>query len=445
MQTENNKATKITLRDFSSVQMRAFHMSWVAFFLCFFAWFGIAPLMAVIREEMGLTRDQVGNTIIASVIGTIGARAIAGWFCDRFGPRRTYSGLLLLGSLPVMGIGLSQSYESFLVARFLIGLIGASFVITQYHTSVMFAPNVVGTANAITAGWGNLGGGVTQMVMPLLFSLFISAGVNSFWSWRASMVVAGLLCATMGILYARFTEDTPQGNFSDLRREGKHPRKPAFGPGFLAPCKDTRVWALFLIYGACFGVELTINNIAALYFMDYFDVGLKTAGLVAGLFGLMNLFARFLGGMIGDRAGSLAGPRGRVRWLGGVLLLGGVALMVFSRMTHLPLAIGCLILFSLFIQMSSGATFSVVPFINPKALGTVTGVVGAGGNCGAVFAGLLLKNPTMTWPEALGVLGAVVAASSLLCLLIKIPPDTTAPATSALAGAEPVPDLMSIT
>ena len=58
-----------------------------------------------------------------------------------------------------------------------------------------------------------------------------------------------------------------------------------------------------MIYGACFGIELTINNIAALYFMDYFDLGLKTAGLVAGLFGLMNIFARTLGGIIGDRFG----------------------------------------------------------------------------------------------------------------------------------------------
>ena len=440
MSSNNRKAATITLRDFTSVPMRAFHLSWAAFFLCFFAWFGIAPLMAVVREEMSLTQEQVGNTIIASVLGTIGARLLAGWFCDRFGPRRTYSWLLVLGSLPVMGIGLSQSYESFLAARFLIGFIGASFVVTQYHTSVMFAPNVVGTANALTAGWGNLGGGVTQMVMPLVFSLFISAGVSTFWSWRASMIVAGILCATLGLLYARFTQDTPEGNFSDLRREGKLPHKPAFGAGVLAPCKDLRVWALFVIYGSCFGVELTIHNIAALYFMDYFDVGLKTAGLVAGLFGTMNLFARFLGGLLGDRVGTRYGPQARVLWLGGVLLLGGIALMVFSRATHLPVAVGCLLVFGLFIQMSSGATFSVVPFINPKALGTVTGVVGAGGNSGAVVAGLLLKNPDLSWPDALWMIGVGVTIASLLSLAIRIPQESEAPTVP-----EALPNLLKVT
>jgi len=39
------KATKIHLFNFSSAAMRAFHMSWLAFFVCFFAWFACAPLM----------------------------------------------------------------------------------------------------------------------------------------------------------------------------------------------------------------------------------------------------------------------------------------------------------------------------------------------------------------------------------------------------------------
>jgi NNP family nitrate/nitrite transporter-like MFS transporter len=75
------------------------------------------------------------------------------------------------------------------------------------------------------------------------------------------------------------------------------------------------VWTLFVVYGACLGIELTINNIAALYFHDYFDLGLATAGLVASLFGLMNIFARTLGGIVGDRCGLKWGLKGRVACL----------------------------------------------------------------------------------------------------------------------------------
>ena len=104
-----NKATRIDLFSLKTPQMRAFHMSWFSFFLCFFAWFGIAPLMAVVRGELGLTKEQIGNTIIASVAITILARLFIGWLCDRFGPRLTYTWLLVLGSLPVMGIGLAHA------------------------------------------------------------------------------------------------------------------------------------------------------------------------------------------------------------------------------------------------------------------------------------------------------------------------------------------------
>src|SRR5215472_18543633 len=105
-----NKAAAIRLGDFRSAPMRAFHMSWLAFFLCFFGWFGIAPLMPVIREELHLTKAQIGNLTIASVAITVIVRALIGFLCDRIGPRRAYTWLLIVGSLPVMGVGFAHNY-----------------------------------------------------------------------------------------------------------------------------------------------------------------------------------------------------------------------------------------------------------------------------------------------------------------------------------------------
>ncbi|MGH9161700.1 MAG: MFS transporter [Vicinamibacteraceae bacterium] len=427
------KATRIELFSFRPPHMRAFHMSWLAFFLCFFAWFGMAPLTAVVRDELHLTQAQIGNIVIASVAGTILARLLIGWLCDWLGPRVTYTWLLILGSLPVMGIGLAQSYETFLLFRLAIGAIGASFVITQYHSSVMFAPNVVGTANATTAGWGNLGGGVTQIVMPLLFTVLVVMGVSEFWSWRLAMVMAGLVCLGAGAAYYRLTQDAPEGNYCDLARGAGRPT--ARAGSFRDASSDPRVWALFFIYGACFGVELTINNIAALYFTDYFDLSLRTAGLVAGLFGLMNIFARTLGGVIGDRCGLRWGLRGRVAWLGSALAGEGLMLMFFSQMTVLAAAIAALIVFSLFVQMSEGATYSVVPFINPGALGSVSGIVGAGGNLGAVLAGFLFRAETLSWPQALLILGGLVTVSAGLTVFVRFSEAAEAAARQQPAAA----------
>lgn len=415
-----NKATKLDLLDLKSVPIRTFHITWITFFVCFFGWFGIAPLMPVVREDLGLTKGQIGNIIIASVAITIFARLLFGWLCDKIGPRISYTVLLLAGSIPVMFIGFSDSYESFLLFRLAIGVIGASFVITQYHTSVMFAPNVVGTANATAAGWGNMGGGVTLMVMPLIFAGFVGLGYVNEDAWRYSMILPGVALLIMGLVYYFFTQDTAEGNLADLRKTNPELKAKANDSkgGFLTACKDYRVWILFLAYGACFGIEITIDNIATLYFVDNFNLGLKEAGIIAGTFGMMNIFARALGGISGDKAGRKWGIKGRIMILGIFLLLEGLGIVLFSSMDTLFWAIATMLIFALFLKMSNGATYAVVPFINPKAMGAVSGIVGAGGNVGAVLAGFLFTSETITYRESLFVIGLAVTLVSFVALAL---------------------------
>ena len=406
----DGRATRIRLLDFHSAPMRAFHLSGFVFFLSFVAWFGIAPLMAVVRDDLKLTKAQIGNTVIASVAITIFARLLTGWLCDRFGPRRTYSALLVFGALPVMGIGFSHGYHSFLFFRLAIGLIGASFVLTQYHTSIMFSRSVVGTANAVTAGWGNLGGGVTQWVMPLLFGVIVGLGADKFLSWRLAMIVPGALLFVTGLAYYRLTEDTPDGR-PFVPRTG--------GEAFWEAASDYRVWLLFILYGACFGVEITVDNVAALYFKDSFHVTLKLAGLLASIIGMMNIFARALGGIAGDWAGSRWGLRGRSRLLGLTILVEGLLMALFSRLTILGPATAAFLLFGLLVCMACGVTYAVVPLIRPRAVGSVSGIVGAGGNLGAVLAALLFKSESLSGANAFFILGSIVAATSFCALLLR--------------------------
>jgi MFS transporter, NNP family, nitrate/nitrite transporter len=164
---------------------------------------------------------------------------------------------------------------------------------------------------------------------------------------------------------------------------------------------------------------LTIDNVAALYFADYFHLALAAAGFVAASFGMMNIFARALGGIVSDRCNRIWGLRGRVALLGCTLCAEGLALMLFSRMRWLPLAIASMMLAGLFVKMSNGATYSIVPFVNKRALGAVAGIVGAGGNVGAVLAGFLFKTSSISWPQALLILGVIVTSCSSLTLVIR--------------------------
>jgi NNP family nitrate/nitrite transporter-like MFS transporter len=400
--------------------MRVFHLAWLAFFVCFFAWFAVAPLMPIIRGDLGLTKDQIANINIAAVFVTILVRIGIGPLCDRFGARLTYTWLLAVGALPVFAIAFTNSYEAFLFCRLCIGAIGASFVVTQFHTSTMFAPNVVGTANATAAGWGNAGGGATQSIMPLIFTALVSLGVERSLGWRIVLAVPGIAMLIMAYVYARYAKDTPHGNLSSpgARLASGEGQRLRGTQTFIAAARDYRVWLLFVAYAGCFGIELTIHNLAAVYYVDRFHVSVTTAGLYVGAFGLLALFARAFGGVFSDRLAHRRGLEGRVLLLFAFLLLEGIGLMIFSRMTSATSALCAMLAFGLFTHLSCGATYSLVPFVNRRALGGVAGIVGAGGNAGAVAAGFLLK-ATVTAENALWILGWVVIACALSALAVR--------------------------
>ncbi|MDQ2820952.1 MAG: MFS transporter [Pseudomonadota bacterium] len=414
------KADKIALFTFNTPQMRAFHLTWMAFFVCFFAWFACAPLMPVIKGEFGLSIAQIANINIAAVAITILVRLLVGPLCDRYGPRKTYTGLLAIGAIPVIGVAFAHSYETFLMFRLGIGAAGASFVITQYHTSVMFAPKVVGTANAAAAGWGNAGGGAAQALMPLLMAAVIMLGVSETMGWRAALLVPGVLMLIMAVVYYKYTQDCPDGNYDELRAAGiavEGGKKGGWG-SFKAAAANYRTWLLFVTYGACFGIELFIHNTAAVYYVDHFGLSLKSAGFAAGSFGLLALFARALGGWLSDKGAARGNLNTRVNLLFVLMIGEGIGLLWFAHAGTVTFAVIAMLAFGLCTHMACGATYALVPFIDNKALGGVAGIVGAGGNVGAVLAGFLMKG-TGNIQTTLTILSALVVASSLCAIAVR--------------------------
>lgn len=410
---KNKPLRKLNVLSFKGIQMRTFQITWLTFFVCFFAWFGLAPLMPTIRADLSLSKSQIGNTIIAAVSATIIARLFVGKLCDIVGPRKTHTWLLILGSVPVMLVGLAHSYTTFLLFRLAIGVIGASFVITQFHTSAMFAKNIKGTANALTGGWGNLGGGVTNMVMPIIFATIVGFGYTKAEAWRYAMIVPGFLLLVMAFLNFRYTKDTPAGNYDEINRVNKSSKTDW---SILA---DWRIWSLAIAYAVCFGVEITFDAVAALHFTDTFKLSLRSAGFWAGTFGFMNIFARALGGIASDKIGKKYGMRGKGLLLASMLLMEGIGIILFANSGSLGLAIISMLSFALFLKMANGATYGITPFINEKSVGLVSGIVGAGGNVGGMLFGLLFKSERISYVQAFQYIGYIVISVSLIVLLTK--------------------------
>jgi NNP family nitrate/nitrite transporter-like MFS transporter len=312
-----------------------------------------------------------------------------------------------------MLVGLAHSYTTFLLFRLAIGVIGASFVITQFHTSMMFAPNVKGTANAVAGGWGNLGGGITNMLMPVIFATIVGFGYTKGEAWRYAMIFPGAMLLVMAFVYYKFTKDTPNGNFDEIGRKASKSKND------WSILKDWRVWALAMAYGVCFGMEITFDGVASLHFVDTFKLSQSSAGFWAGVFGFMNIFARALGGIAADKVGHRFGMKGKGYLLAAMLLLEGIGLIFFANAGGLTFAIISMLSFALFLKMANGATYAIVPFINEKNGGLVAGVVGAGGNVGGMLFGFLFKAQNITYVDAFKYIGFVVIGVAAIISVTK--------------------------
>jgi MFS transporter, NNP family, nitrate/nitrite transporter len=165
-------------------------------------------------------------------------------------------------------------------------------------------------------------------------------------------------------------------------------------------------------------VEIFIHNIAASYYVDQFGLSLASAGMAAGIFGGLALFARALGGILSDKIAMSKGLDGRSMLLFVLMLGEGLGLLAFGYAPSVGMAIMAMTAFGVFTHMACGATYALVPFVDRKALGGVAGLIGAGGNIGAVAAGFLNK-ASATPQECLITLGYVVAACSLCAIAVR--------------------------
>jgi NNP family nitrate/nitrite transporter-like MFS transporter len=284
----------------------------------------------------------------------------------------------------------------------------------------MFAPNVVGTANAASAGWGNSGGGVTQSTMPWVLAALLGLGATKMHAWRLAMIVPAALMLAVAIAYWRLTQDCPQGNYRELRAAGVEIESGKKGGWavFKTAMRNYRCWMLFLTYGACFGIELFVHNVAASYYVDRFKLDLQSAGMAAGSFGLLALFARAVGGLMSDQLARRRGLGARTVLLFALMVGEGLGLIWFSRTATAGAAVVAMISFGLFTHMACGATYALVPFIDRTALGGVAGIVGAGGNVGAVAAGFLLKTVGDV-QTCFGILGGCALVASLAAVAVR--------------------------
>ncbi len=448
------------------------HMTWFAFFLSFVVWFNLAPFATQVKADFGLEVGQIRTIAICNVALTVPARIMIGMLLDKYGPRITYSMLLMYAAIPCIFFALAQNFSQLVISRLLLSIVGAGFVIGIRMVAEWFPPKEIGLAEGIYGGWGNFGSAAAAFTLPVIggWLAFGGSGLN----WRVCIAGTGIIAALYGILYFFNVQDTPPG---------KHYQRPKSARGmevttkrdfwFLMlmnaplsgilmvlawrlkkvgfydqntlyivwacliglylfqayncwavnkdlmtgkkryPAEDrynfSQVAILQLTYIVNFGSELSVVSMLPAFFEGTFALTKAQAGMIASSYAFMNLVSRPGGGLISDKLGS---RKNTMAVLTACMGIGYLMMGGVNSGWWLPGAVMLTMACSFFVQAGEGSTFAIVPLVKRRVTGQVAGNVGAYGNVGAV-AYLTIFSLLPEWLSGGGeVTGAVIAQAN---------------------------------
>lgn len=420
------------------------HLSWMAFFISFVIWFNHAPLLMLIKQDLDISDQQIEIILLLNVALTIPARVIIGMIVDRFGAKISYSVLLAACSLPCFMFALAEDFTQLAWARFLLGFIGAGFVVGVRIIGDWFPANQMGTAEGIYAGWGNFGSAFAAIVLPGLAVYF---GAEN--GWRYAIGLTGLMALLFAVVYYRNVENLPPelaglhgkcaatmevssindlflymisllplyATLSLLTWKLSQSLNPLLSNQtalilhglivgtFLVHAyqlvqtnaqrlsqpiasihhyRYRQVFLLAMAYLITFGSKLAVLSMLPLFFFNTFNatqnLSMLDAGMLASSFVISNVIARPLGGLLSDKIG---------RKLSLALFSAGLAVGYFlmaliSPQWSLLLTVIVTLICSIFMQAAEGAIFAFVPLVRRAITGEVAGIVGAYGNAGAI-------------------------------------------------------------
>ena len=429
-----------------SGRYRILHLTWFAFFLTFVVWFNYAPVATLIKEGFDLTEGQLRTLAICNVALTIPARIVVGMVLDRYGPRITYSCLLVYTAIPCLAFALAQNFSQLVYSRLALSIVGCGFVIGIRMVAEWFNPPEIGLAEGIYGGWGNVGSAIAAWTLPSFAAAtaFLAAGQLN---WRLGIALTGIVAAIYGVIYFFSVQDTPPGKVYErsASNQGLEVTSqkdfwfmllmniPLIGIlgviawrlnklSFLSPTQLYVIWFLLiclyafqsyncwmanknlmsgkkryppedrykfsqvamldLAYFANFGAEVAAVSILPSFFEKTFGLTAALAGAVAGTYGVMNVIAQPGGGLISDKIGSR-------KWtLTALLACMGVSYLVYGNLLKgnvaLPIVIMMTTIAAFFVMASQGATFAIVPLIKQRVTGQIGGNAAAYGNVGSV-------------------------------------------------------------
>ena len=480
---------RLNIFNFAKENIRILHYTWFAFFMTFVVWLGLGPMMPFIKEALALTDQQAKVLLILNVAMTIPARIIVGMLVDRLGPKIMFSSILTLGGLISIAFAWADSYETLAIIRFLSGFIGAGFVVGIRMIGEWFPARQTGIAQGIYGGWGNFGSAGAALTLPFIAASF--ADSSDGWRYAITFASIAAITYGV-IYYFIVSNTPKGSTYFKPKKTGAMEVTSGFDlmlymlmniPLFLAlavltwklsPAKmslisQTVTYAIFLTLAAVyiiqvwkiwtvnshilkepvpemqrykfkqvaildwaylvtFGTELAVVSMLAMFYVEWFELPKVSAALLAGIYPVINLFARPGGGWISDKIG---------RKLTLMIAFGGITasfliLGFVNKEWSVTLVVGMTIIGGIFSKAGSGAVYAMVPLIQRRMTGQIAGMAGAFGNVGAVI--FLTANSLVSYDQFfmfIGIVSAIIFALIIIFLeepkgqMAEVMPDGT--------------------
>ena len=472
---EEQTGRLIPILSFLRPHSRALHISWITLMICFCQWFSVMSMFPILQKPYcdsncnsctfrNISNEQCENCFkydnkdnygcggieltkmylitILNSIGSIISRIIVGSLSDRYGVRYVYIGLILI---TLVGSIIHIINPEWIVYTSVInGLIGGSFVLSELWIMQMFDISILGIVAGIIGGLGNAGGGLVYLINGNIYDICIQ-NINIEYVMicsRICLMWPSLLLICLIFIIYKYADDCPLGTFQELKkyyedtihnteqnqiddlnlddtiieRETVITDIDDITPNNIRHnLKNYRILILSFAYMIAFGLEVTLYSNLILYLQDNLSMSHKDTSNYVGIYGLITIIARPLGGFISDKLFNYYDFSGRIKFVSLTMFIKGIIGIIFAK--NKP-SIFIIVIWSIFTNLAEGAIFGLLSYVGNTSIGVNTSIIGSFGAIGALLGNIMynLIGGYLTF-RIFGYLGVISSVITMFVML----------------------------
>lgn len=372
-------------------------------------WASAGPLIPFMKQEFGVSQGSAGwfasiapltITLLALPVGIIGIR---------YSPKKTFAVGAVLQAAGILAL-FCNSYVPLLLTR--VSFAAGTVIVASIGSSIV--------AEWVTSRELPLVNGITMSVVNLANAVAFVATVPIAMtlSWRAPIVIYGLLALTCAIAWFIFGKDRhPERVITKVAEQSSIELKPELSTRQALTQRSTILLALAVMGSWCLGN--TIGAWLPTYYHEVFNMPLEKASSITAIITGTGVIFCILGGLLPQRIGR----RKPFLIIPGVFMgLSALCAVLFNNMLIIILMV---IMFGIFSSLQVPSLYTIpfeLPNASPRTAAITLFAIQCGGNFGNFMGPLIAGYITdLTGSYLPGFVICAVFSLSLLAAGLLLP------------------------